>query len=139
MKAELAELNPALLEHILKRNPDSRFEQGEAMDECATRVLDGVMDIARKRPGERVLAITHGWAMDVIAREVRGLTEAAGLTVAAYGSYYKAGHSEAAGLPFPQVLDTALALGAPVIRVWAGPAGSAASASRASWASRPSR
>ena len=72
-KAELAELNPALLEHILKRNPDSRFEQGESMDECATRVLDGVMDIARQRPGERVLAITHGWAMDVIARGVRGL------------------------------------------------------------------
>jgi len=72
-KAELAELNPALLEHILKRNPDSRFEQGESMDECATRVLGGVMDIARQRAGERVLAITHGWAMDAIAREVRGL------------------------------------------------------------------
>jgi 3-dehydroshikimate dehydratase len=59
------------------------------------------------------------------AREVRGLTEAAGLAVAAYGSYYKAGHAETVGLAFPQVLDTALALGAPVIRVWAGPAGSA--------------
>ena len=41
-KAELAELNPSLLEHIVKRNPDTRFEQGESMDECATRVLDGV-------------------------------------------------------------------------------------------------
>ena len=59
------------------------------------------------------------------AREVRGLTEAAGLTVAAYGSYYRARHSATAGLAFPPVLDTALALGAPVIRVWAGPAGSA--------------
>jgi probable phosphoglycerate mutase len=72
-KAELAELNPALLEHIVKRNPDTRFEQGESMDECATRVLDGVMDVARQRPGERVLAITHGWVMDAITREVRGL------------------------------------------------------------------
>ena len=72
-KAELAELNPSLLEHILKRNPDSRFEQGESMGECATRVLGGVMDIARQRPGARVLAITHGWAMDAITREVRGL------------------------------------------------------------------
>jgi probable phosphoglycerate mutase len=43
------------------------------MDECATRVLDGVMDIARHRPGARVLAVTHGWVMDVITREVRGL------------------------------------------------------------------
>lgn len=72
-KTELAELNPSLLEHIVKRNPDTRFEQGESMDECATRVLDGVMDIARQSPGERVLAITHGWAMDAIAREVKGL------------------------------------------------------------------
>jgi len=59
------------------------------------------------------------------AREVRRLTEGAGLSVAAYGSYYKAAHSEAAGLAFQAVLDTALALGAPVIRVWAGAAGSA--------------
>ena len=76
-KAELAELNPSLLEHILKRNPDSRFEQGESMDECATRVLDAVMDIARQRPGECVLVITHGWAMDAITREVRGLPRSA--------------------------------------------------------------
>jgi len=72
-KAELAELNPSLLEHIVKRNPDTRFEQGESMDECATRVLDGVRDIARQRPGERILAVTHGWTMDVLTREVRGL------------------------------------------------------------------
>jgi probable phosphoglycerate mutase len=72
-KAELAELNPSLLEHIVKRNPDTQFEQGESMDECATRVLDGVMDIARQRPGERVLAVTHGWVMDAITREVSGL------------------------------------------------------------------
>jgi broad specificity phosphatase PhoE len=72
-KAELAELNPSLLEHIVKRNPDTRFEQGESMDECATRVLAAVMDIAAQRPGGRILAITHGWAMDAIVREVTGL------------------------------------------------------------------
>jgi broad specificity phosphatase PhoE len=76
-KAELAELNPSLLEHIVKRNPDTRFEQGESMDECATRVLDGVRDIARQRPGERILAVTHGWAMDAVTREVRGLPRSA--------------------------------------------------------------
>ena len=47
------------------------------MDECATRVLDGVMDIARQRPGERILAVTHGWVMDAITREVRGLPRSA--------------------------------------------------------------
>lgn len=60
------------------------------------------------------------------AGEVRERTESAGLHVAAYGSYYKAGVSEGAGLAFGRVLDTAVALGAPVIRIWAGGAGSAA-------------
>jgi len=54
------------------------------------------------------------------ARDVQTLTRNAGLVVAAYGSYYRAGHSENEGDAFQAVLDTALALGAPVIRVWAG-------------------
>lgn len=60
------------------------------------------------------------------ASEVREMTEAAGLAVAAYGSYYRAGQSEGAGLPFGRVLETAVVLGAPVVRVWAGAAGSSA-------------
>jgi 3-dehydroshikimate dehydratase len=59
------------------------------------------------------------------AHEVRDLTQEAGLTVASYGSYYRAGQSEAAGLPFESVLESALGLGAPVVRVWAGTTGSA--------------
>ena len=59
------------------------------------------------------------------AREVRQLTEDAGLAVAAYGSYYKVNKSEAEGLRFEAVLETAIALGAPTIRVWAGALGSA--------------
>jgi sugar phosphate isomerase/epimerase len=60
------------------------------------------------------------------AREVRKRTQDAGLTVAAYGSYYRAAQSEPAGLPFARVLESAVELGAPIIRVWAGAAGSAA-------------
>ena len=67
--------------------------------------------------------VPHG---DLVrAREVQALTAGAGLTVGAYGSYYKAAHSEGQGLAFARVLETAVTLGAPVIRVWAGPAGSA--------------
>jgi 3-dehydroshikimate dehydratase len=58
------------------------------------------------------------------AREVRELTAEAGLSVAAYGSYYRAGQSEGAGLAFDRVLETAVELGAPTIRVWPGVAGS---------------
>lgn len=54
------------------------------------------------------------------AREVRRLTTDSGLRVAAYGSYYRALESEEEGLPFERVLETAVELGAPVCRVWAG-------------------
>ena len=54
------------------------------------------------------------------AREVRALTEEAGLTTYAYGSYYRAGHSEDEGLSFEAVCASACALNAPTIRVWAG-------------------
>lgn len=57
------------------------------------------------------------------AREVRKLTEKAGLRIAAYGSYYFVGHEELG--PFETVLETAKELGAKVIRVWAGKQGSA--------------
>jgi len=59
------------------------------------------------------------------AKEVRQQTLDAGLTVAAYGSYYRIGTSEAKGLSFESVLDSATELGAPTIRVWAGEKGSA--------------
>lgn len=58
------------------------------------------------------------------AREVGEMTREAGLEVAAYGSYYRVGNSEDNELPFSHVLDSALELGAPVIRVWAGSEGS---------------
>ncbi|MCC6580733.1 MAG: TIM barrel protein, partial [Phycisphaeraceae bacterium] len=59
------------------------------------------------------------------AADVGRLTREAGLTVAAYGSYYKVGRSEAAGLSFARVPASAVALGAPLIRVWAGDRGPA--------------
>jgi sugar phosphate isomerase/epimerase len=58
------------------------------------------------------------------AGEVRALTEKAGLLISAYGSYYRVAQSEADGLQFENVVATAVALGAPTIRVWAGALGS---------------
>jgi sugar phosphate isomerase/epimerase len=55
------------------------------------------------------------------AKLVRQLTEDAGLQVAAYGSYYRITHHETG--PFDAVLETAAALAAPAIRVWAGKKG----------------
>jgi len=57
------------------------------------------------------------------AREVGQRTREAGLTAAAYGSYYRVGTPGPDG--FKQIVDTAIALGTKVIRVWPGGVGSA--------------
>lgn len=66
------------------------------------------------------------WGADVhvpvgelaVARQVGAATTAAGLAVEGYGSYFDAGDDEPG--EFDRVLATAVALGAPAIRVWAG-------------------
>jgi 3-dehydroshikimate dehydratase len=56
------------------------------------------------------------------ARRVRELTEAAGLAVASYGSYLRFTADDDAGVE--AAIETATALGAPRMRVWAGNSGS---------------
>lgn len=57
-----------------------------------------------------------------LAQSVKAKTEAANLSVCSYGSYYRCDEESGA---FSDVLESADALGAPVIRVWAGRKGSA--------------
>ena len=80
--------------------------------------------------GEVIAAVTAAkldgieWGSDIhcpagdaaAARGVAKQTADAGLTVAAYGSYYRLGEDE----PFEPILESAAAVGAPTIRVWAG-------------------
>jgi sugar phosphate isomerase/epimerase len=54
------------------------------------------------------------------AREVSQMTADAGLTVSAYGSYYRLRPEAEEEHPFEAVLASAVELGAPIIRVWAG-------------------
>lgn len=53
------------------------------------------------------------------AREVAGLCADVGLWIPSYGSYYRM-DPDGGGLDFCHVLETAVALGAKTIRVWAG-------------------
>jgi len=57
-----------------------------------------------------------------LAQSVQEKTAEAGLQVCSYGSYFRCDAEDSA---FSDVLDSADALGAPVIRVWAGRRGSA--------------
>ena len=62
--------------------------------------------------------VPHG--NKAVASEVFKLTRDAGLEVASYGSYYKAGLGIGAQIEFERVLETAVELHAPTIRIWAG-------------------
>lgn len=99
-------------------------------------LLSGLVSVTfRKLSPQEIIALVreaglHGieWGGDLhvphgdldAARRVRDLTRQAGLQVAAYGSYYRAGKSEQDGLSFSRVLETARTLEAPTIRVWPG-------------------
>jgi sugar phosphate isomerase/epimerase len=92
-----------------------RLTVQEIVDLCVRADLEGV-----EWGGD--VHVPHG---DVaIARQAAKATADAGLAVAAYGSYYRAG--ETTDNPdFADVLASAQTLGAPLIRVWAGKRGSA--------------
>ncbi len=84
-----------------------------------------IIDLVRK---SKLNAIEWGGDVHVphgdlaCADSVRDLTRQAGLTIVSYGSYYRVGHNEP--IDFEQVAETAVTLGAPVVRVWAGKQGS---------------
>lgn len=58
------------------------------------------------------------------ASKVARQTEQAGLEIVCYGSYYRLGEYEKDGASFEEILETAVHLKAPSIRVWAGKQGS---------------
>jgi len=58
------------------------------------------------------------------AQKVATLTEQAGLEVVSYGSYYRVGDRKNDEATFETILETAIALKASAIRVWAGTLGS---------------
>lgn len=62
--------------------------------------------------------VPHGDAS--IARETAEKTRQAGIAVCAYGSYYRAGTYDDPVAAFVPVLESAVLLGAPIIRIWAG-------------------
>ena len=57
-----------------------------------------------------------------LARKVRSLMHGSGIKCPSYGSYYGVTYNEGEKppLPFKQICKTAVALGASVIRIWAG-------------------
>jgi sugar phosphate isomerase/epimerase len=104
-------------------------------------LIPGLVSVTfRELPPEQIIALAAEaglrsieWGGDIhvphgnleTARRVGHLMRNAGLEISAYGSYYRAAGSPATGLNFGSVCNTAVALGAPIVRVWAGGLGSA--------------
>jgi 3-dehydroshikimate dehydratase len=104
-------------------------------------LIPGLVSVTfRELPAEQIIALAAEaglgsieWGGDIhvphgdleTARRVGRLTRNAGLETSAYGSYYRAAGSGATNVDFGSVCKTAIALGTPLIRVWAGAAGSA--------------
>ena len=80
-KSELSTTHPQLAHDIVRRNPAAQFDHGETLDQFASRVLGALADIGRDNVGGRVLAVTHGWVMDVITRHALRLPQTAILDI----------------------------------------------------------
>lgn len=89
----------------------------------------GVAEVARLAAEAGLDCIEWGGDIHVphgdlaAAREAARITRDHGLAISAYGSYLRLGVED--GPSFESVVETASALGAPIIRVWAGAKGSA--------------
>lgn len=126
-----------------------KIERGRRGRLCRRMIHPGLVSVTFRKltPAEIVALVKQAglkgieWGGDVHvpagdlgrAREVREITLENGLSVAAYGSYYRAGQEEGAGQSFERVLETAVELGAPTIRVWPGGAGSEAVDDEGRW------
>lgn len=101
-----------------------------------TTWIPGIVSVTfRHRTADEVIALAAGNGLRAVewsenahvlpddpqgAAELRRRTEAAGLMVAAYGSYFRLCANQSTETAFRQSLRSAAALGAPLIRVWAG-------------------
>lgn len=114
--------------------------QVRILGDTATMLIPGLVSVTfRQLSAEEIVALVTRaglrsveWGGDVHvphgevgrAREVRAMSEGAGLVCCSYGSYYRLAHADPVNPAFERVLETAVALGVPVIRVWAGTVGS---------------
>ena len=108
-----------------------------------SKILSGLTSITfRELSPEKIIDLTVQAGLDGIewggdihvphgdiktAREINKMTVDAGLDIIAYGSYFRLGNISSKSPDFQAVLDSAVALQASVIRVWAGDKGSAES------------
>lgn len=66
--ARIDELAPEAAAARKSRDPHTPVEGGESLGQFQSRILATVNDLAQRHTGERILAVTHGGALDIIWR-----------------------------------------------------------------------
>jgi len=65
---DMARLAPKATAVWRRRDPDEPLEGGESLGQFQTRIITTAQTIARRHRGERILAVTHGGALDILWR-----------------------------------------------------------------------
>lgn len=69
---EMAQHYPEVAKVWASRHPDGVIPQGETLRQFRDRVTTALVQIATRHPGQRVVVVTHGGAMDILWREATG-------------------------------------------------------------------
>ena len=70
---EVREHHPDEYRRFLERDPDHAFPGGgESLQEFSQRIRNALAEIACTHSGQQVLVVTHGGALDIVNRFVRG-------------------------------------------------------------------
>lgn len=69
----IEELAPQAAASWKSREPQRPLEGGESLGQFHRRVVTAIEDIAAKHEGQRVLAFTHGGALDIVWRHASGI------------------------------------------------------------------
>jgi len=69
----MAEIAPHAAAVWKRRDPDEALAGGEALGQFQARIVAAAETLARRHPGARVLAVTHGGALDILWRKAHGI------------------------------------------------------------------
>jgi len=69
----MQEHSPEVAKVWAERHPDGVIPEGETLRQFHQRVTDSLHNVAAQHPGQRVVVVTHGGAMDIIWRQAMGI------------------------------------------------------------------
>jgi len=69
----MAQIAPAAAAAWKRRDPDDVLEGGESLGQFQARIVACAESLARRHAGARILAVTHGGALDILWRKAHDI------------------------------------------------------------------